>query len=72
MYYNKCGGYYVDGFDDCLKQVAIVYPDLDLSRVIIDDTIPLTPDGLNDFVHTIEDEMKEPESEAINQLAPKE
>lgn len=39
-YFDTCGVYYGDGFDDCLNQVRSVYPDLDLSKITIDDTIP--------------------------------
>nr|POE53187.1 hypothetical protein CFP56_13596 [Quercus suber] len=31
LYYDECSDYYGDGFDDCLKQVDSVFPDLDLS-----------------------------------------
>lgn len=55
-----------------------IYPNLDLSRVVIDDTVPLTPsdpdaasDEADESVHTIEDEVKEPEAEAVDQPAPK-
>ena len=37
--------YYSDGFEDCLKQVKSVYPHLDLSKVTMDDLMPLTPAG---------------------------
>lgn len=30
-YFDKCSVYYGDRFDDYLKQVVVVYPDLDLS-----------------------------------------
>ena len=30
-FFDACSAYYGDGFDDCLKQVKSVYPDLDLS-----------------------------------------
>jgi len=40
---DACGDYYGVGFNDCLKHVESVYPDLDLSRIAIDDTVPLTP-----------------------------
>ena len=33
---NVCGVYYGDGFEDCLKQVRSVFPNLDLSKVTID------------------------------------
>lgn len=29
--FDESGVFYGDGFDDCLKQVEVVYPDLDLS-----------------------------------------
>ena len=41
-YYDECGGYYGDGFDNCLKQMATVYPNLDLSYVVINDIVPPT------------------------------
>ena len=30
-FFNACGVYYGDGFEDCLKQVKAAYPNLDLS-----------------------------------------
>ena len=32
-----CADYYGTGFDDCLKQVASVFPELDLSGITMDD-----------------------------------
>ena len=60
-----CGIYYGDGFKDCLKQVRAAYPNLDLSQIVINDTVPLTSRG-NDIVgdknvnsiHTIEQEVE--------------
>ena len=34
--------YYGDGFEDCLKHVGYVYPNLDLSKVTMDDQMPTT------------------------------
>ena len=34
---NSCANYYGTGFDDCLKQVASVFPELDLSGITMDD-----------------------------------
>ena len=34
---DSCGGYYGTGFNDCLKQVASAYPELDLSGITMDD-----------------------------------
>ena len=40
---DACVVYYGDGFKDCLKQVGFVYPNLDLSKVTMDDLMPTTP-----------------------------
>ena len=37
---DACTVYYGEGFDDCLKQVGSVYPDLDFSRVNMDKPLP--------------------------------
>ena len=37
--------YYGDRFEDCLKQVKSVFPNLDLSKVTIDDPLLTTPAG---------------------------
>ena len=34
---DSCAGYYGTGFDDCLKQVASAFPELDLSGITMDD-----------------------------------
>lgn len=76
-YYDQCGGFYGDSFDDYLKQVAAVYPYLNLSQVVIDDIVPPTPSGANaamdeadNSIHIVEEEMKEPtDVEAIDQHA---
>ena len=34
---DSCAEYYGTGFDDCLKQVASAFPELDLSRITMDD-----------------------------------
>ena len=34
---DSCAEYYGTGFDDCLKQVALAFPKLDLSGIIMDD-----------------------------------
>ena len=60
-----------------LKQVRVVYPDLDLSQIIIDDTIPPTPEGndivndkTDDSVHTVSQEAKDTNVEASIQPTP--
>ena len=40
-----CGGYYSEGFEDCLKQVKSLYPHLDFSTVSMDEPLSLTPAG---------------------------
>lgn len=39
------GDYYGDGFDDYLKQVRSVYPNLDLSKITLDNVV-LTTHGV--------------------------
>ena len=39
---DSCAVYYGDGFEDFLKQVKSIYPHLDLSKVTMDDPLPLT------------------------------
>ena len=34
---DSCAGYYGTGFDDCLKQVASAFPELDLFGITMDD-----------------------------------
>lgn len=40
-----CTVYYGDGFDDYLKQVRSVYPNLDLFKISMDDPVLTTPTG---------------------------
>ena len=40
---DACAAYYGDGFEDCLKQVGPIYPNLDLFKVTMDDPMPTTP-----------------------------
>ena len=40
---DSCAEYYGTGFDDCLKQVASAFPELDLSRISMDAPKPVTP-----------------------------
>ena len=39
---DSCADYYGTGFDDCLKQVASVYPELDLFGITMDVSVPMT------------------------------
>ena len=40
---DSCADYYGIGFDDCLKQVASAFPELDLSRISMDAPEPVMP-----------------------------
>ena len=40
---DSCVDYYGTGFEDCLKQVASAFPELDLSGITMDDPEPTTP-----------------------------
>ncbi|KAK9996125.1 hypothetical protein SO802_020811 [Lithocarpus litseifolius] len=42
---DACAVYYNDGFEDCMKQVWFVYPNLDLSKVTLDNPLLTTPAG---------------------------
>ena len=39
----SCADYYGTGLDDCLKQVALAFPELDLFGISMDAPEPLTP-----------------------------
>ena len=40
---DSCADYYDTSFDDCLKQVALAFPELDLSSISMDAPEPVTP-----------------------------
>ena len=52
-----CGGYYSEGFKDCLKQVKPLYPHLDFSKVTMDEPLPSTP--TDNTVHEETDDSTE-------------
>lgn len=63
---DACDVYYGDAFDDYLKQVGSVYPDLDLSKITLDDMVPTTPGGSDtvneesdDSTHMEEQDLKD-------------
>ena len=71
-FFDACGVYYGDGFEDCLKQVRDAYPNLDLSQIVIDNTIPPMPKGDDtvsdetvDSIHMIEQDVKEADGMVI-------
>ena len=40
---DSCADYYSTGFDDCLKQVALTFPELDLSGISMNTPEPVMP-----------------------------
>ena len=42
---DSCADYYGTGFEECLKQVASTFPELDLSGITMDDPKLTTPAG---------------------------
>ena len=50
-----CVVYYGEGFGDCLKQVGSVYPDLELSKISMDDPVPATPVSVDTISEEIDD-----------------
>ena len=43
LFIDSCADYYGTGFDDCLKQVTLVLPELDLFEISMDAPEPVTP-----------------------------
>ena len=77
LFLMSAASFMVKGFDDYLKQVAVVYLNLDLSQIAIDNTILPTSGGndavndeTDDSVHIVEEEVKDPDDEVIIQPAP--
>lgn len=74
-FFDVCGAYYSDGFDDCLKQVGVVYLNLDLSQITIDGTISPTPreddtisEETSDSIHIVEQGGKDTDAETVVKL----
>ena len=42
LFIDSCADYYGTRFDDCLKQVALAFPELDLSKISMDAPEPVT------------------------------
>ena len=64
-FFDACGIYYGEGFEDCLKQVRAAYPNLNLSQITIDTIVPPTFEGEDivsdetvDSIHTIKEEVE--------------
>ena len=75
-FFDACGIYYGERFEDCLKQVRAAHPNLDLSQITIDTTVLLTPGGEDivrdetvDSTPTVEQEV-ETNDVVITQPAP--
>ena len=58
-YIDSCAIYYSNGFENCLKQVKSIYLHLDLSKVTMDDLLPLTPASDTNFEETDESTQSE-------------
>ena len=43
LFIDSCADYYSTGFDDCLKQVVSIFPELDLSEISMDAPEPMSP-----------------------------
>ena len=43
LFIDSCADYYGTGFDDCPKQVALTFPELDLSGISMDTPEPVMP-----------------------------
>ena len=64
-FFDVCGIYYGEGFEDCLKQVRAAHPNLNLSQITINTTVPPTfkgEDTVNDetveSIHMVEEEVE--------------
>ena len=73
-FFDTCGVYYGDRFEDCLKQVRAAYPILNLSQIVIDNIVLPTPRGYDtvndetiDSICTIEQEVKDIDGVVIAQ-----
>lgn len=61
---DACAVYSGDEFENCLKQVMFVYPNMDLSKVSMDEFLPSTPFG--DIVYEGIDDSIESEHDPKN------
>ena len=59
-YINSYADYYGIGFDDYLKQVASAFPELDLSGITMEESVPTTPAG-----DTIANEGDDPKDDSV-------
>ena len=59
-YIDSCADYYGTEFDDCLKQVTSAFLELDLSRIIMEESVLTTPTG-----DTIASENDDPKNDNV-------
>ena len=59
-FFDSCADYYGTGFDDCLKQVASAFPELDLSKIIMEESVSTTPTS-----DTIAGESDDPKNDNV-------
>ena len=59
-YINSYADYYGIGFDDYLKQVASAFPELDLSGITMEESVPTTPAS-----DTIANEGDDPKDDSV-------
>ena len=65
---DACAIYYGDKFEDCLKQVRSVYPNLDLSKVTMDDPLLTTPtrsDTVSDETDDSTESERDPKDDGV-------
>ncbi|KAM3747369.1 hypothetical protein ACB098_05G029900 [Castanea mollissima] len=72
-FFDVCHCFYGDGFEDFLKQVGAVHPNLDLSKIVIDDTVPPTlggddtvSDETDESAYTVEQEVRDTDAELVS------
>ena len=68
LFIDACAVYYGDEFKDCLKQVRSVYPNLDLSKVTMDDPLPTTPtrdDTVSEEIDDSTESERDPKDDSV-------
>ena len=59
-YIDSCADYYGTRFDDCLKQVASAFPELNLFRITMEEFVLTTPAS-----DTVADESDDPKDDSV-------
>ena len=68
LFIDACVVYYGDEFKDCLKQVRSVYPNLNLSKVTMDDPLPTTPtrdDTVSEEIDDSTESERDPKDDGV-------